>query len=313
MRSQRKPSGGLVASRSLLSLLVVSLLGLTGCTGRTKLRGPAPKVNQSFRTETVMVMDNGQVEIDSTIARTYRGRRYAPPGTPEPVRGSYSMREATTLDVTILAVDGRQVVERRVKVASDESRHTMSFDGSPEEDWTQGSLVGRTVLQRFADGFTKSTLEGEEPTLEQETALAELEPIVNDDEVYPRRSVKPGFAWTITDQAVLQRILGDRRTKVTKGSMAMTFERLVSFQVQPCALIRTVIDMDGSMPGDDGTNVGIKLKTDGLSHRSLETGYDLSETSSGTVTLSKTLRVDGEAVRVKIAGPITVESTTKPL
>ena len=313
MRASRRRSRGTIAPRSLLALLVVSLLVLTGCTGRTKLRGPDPKVNQSFRTETVLVMDNGQVEIDSTNARTNRGRRYAPPGTPEPVRGTYSMREATTLDVTFLAVDGRQVVERRVKVVSDESRHTMSFDGSPEEDWTQGPLVGRTVLQRFADGFTKSTLEGEVPTLEQETALAELDPIVNDDEVYPRRSVKPGFAWTITDQAVLQRILGDRRTKVTKGSMAMTFERLVSFQVQPCALIRTVIDMDGSMPGDDGTDVGIKLKTEGLSHRSLESGHDLSETASGSLALSRTIRVDGTPVRVKIVGPITVESTTRPL
>ncbi len=95
--------------------------------------------------------------------------------------------------------------------------------------------------------------------------------------------------------------------------MAMTFERLVSFQVQPCALIRTVIDMDGSMPGDDGTAVRIKLTTEGSSHRSLESGLDLSETSSGSLALLKTIRVDGTPVRVNIVGPITIESTTRPL
>lgn len=313
MRSQRKPSGGLVATRSLLALLVVSLLGLTSCTGRAKLRGPAPKVNQSFRTETVMLMENGQIEIDSATSRTYRGRRYAPPGAPAPVRGTYSMNASTTLEITILAVEDRQVVERRVKVVADDRRDTMSFDGSPEGSSERGPLVGRTVLQRLTDGFTKSTLEGDDPTPEQEAALADLDPIVSDDEVYPRRSVKPGHAWTVTDRAVLQKVLGDHKTKVTTGSMALTFERIVSFQVQPCALIRTVVDMDGSMQGDDGTDVGIKLKTEGLSHRSLDTGYDLSETSSGSLALSKTIRVDGTPVRVKIVGPITTESTTRPL
>lgn len=313
MWTGRAPSDLAFGSKpAFIIVSIASLLLVTGCPGGTNLRGPGPKVNQRLRTETVMMMENGQVEIDSVPGQTYRGRTYRPPGAPEPVLGTFSMHNASTHDVTVVAVDGRQVSELRLTVVADDSRHSMSIDGHEERESARGSLVGRTIHQRREAGGTASTLEGDTPTPEQQKALDELDPIESDDEQYPSRSVKPGYAWTVTDRAVLQRILGGQM-RVATGSMAMSFEQFVSFQVQPCALVKTSLNVSGSMPGDDGTDTGFTLVLEGSSHRSLESGYDLSTTLSGTLTLSRKDLVDGTPVKVRITGPVTLEGTTSLL
>jgi hypothetical protein len=143
------------------------------------------------------------------------------------------------------------------------------------------------------------------PTAEQSDELTFFPPPVPAAEFFPAEPVKPGHTWN-PDVTKLNRHLGlSVPIQIEGGTWKMTFVRVATVNGEECAEIAEEMDVRAKVKNgkDAGT---IEAKFRGTTHRSLKTGVSVDGRFAGTMSVSGTKTVEGQAVQITMSGPVEV-------
>ena len=284
------------ANRWYVVAVAAAWTASAGCSAGPpqELRGPGPQKGQAFRIETKTVLKNGK------IVMSVAGQR---------LEGTCHVTITNVEDEEILDVEGRQVTKQQTTVITDDATRSIEIAGEKDSSTERGLLVGEKILRQRKDGKWNNTLVGKEPTAKQKKELELLDPLENEDELYPEGKVAPGHTWKI-DAARLRKFLGPYCTGLS-GEASMTFERTATFDGESCALMNLTMNIKGKMLDEDNNELNIELIVKGPTYRSLKSGYDVKSSFSGTMKLTGTVVSDGQRVEMEMSGPATIETTTK--
>ncbi len=284
-----------VAKRWCVLLGGAALTALAGCSAGPpqELRGPGPQAGQNFRTETKLTVTDGRLAMRAGSQK---------------LEGTCEMVTTIVVDNEILAVEGRQVTKHQSTIVANESKTSMKVGGQAHAQTERAALRGEKILHE-RQGWWRNSLVGKTPTAKQKKELAFLDPLENEDELYPEGQVKPGYTWKV-DGARLRKFLGAHCTALS-GEAAMTFERTTTFGGESCALIRLTMNVKGKVRDLDSNELSVELNVKGSMHRSLKSGYDVKHSVAGTMKLGGTVTSGKQRVQMEMDGPVTLEATTK--
>jgi hypothetical protein len=274
-----------------------ALTALAGCSAeppQQALRGPGPQPGQSSRTETKYTLTDGSLRMSAA------GKK---------LEGSCDMVMTTVEDTEILAVEGRQVTKHQTTIVSQDREISTRASGRKHRQNERGALVGEQILCERTNGRWRNTVIGKKATAKQLKALAFLEPMENDDDLFPEGPVKPGSTWTV-DGSKLRKFLGTACTSLS-GKATMTFERMNTVNGEPCARIQLALRLKGKILDGDNNPLSFDLDIKGPLYRSLKSGYNAWYVMSGTLQMGGTVVSSGYRVQMEINGPVRAEATTK--
>lgn len=276
----------------LLACLVFLVYRGTG-DSLVDLRGLPLPVGTILRTETNLKGQDGSLTIT---------------GDGKEVHGKSNRSTASVEEVKILDVrDGRPTKFSKTVIAFRTVLED-TIDGMVHPDTDVCPLENETILFEVNGGDWVNSLAGKQPTPRQARRLAEMLPPDSDDFKYPLEPVRPGHTWSIKG-AALHRFLGPGFLLV-EGEISCIFERIETFQGEPCAVISCSLQVKGKMLNDDGQEFLVEMGGIGKVHRSLGRGVDLQETMRGQWQFQGIQTDDGVPVRVRIRGQFVFEVRT---
>lgn len=259
------------------------------------LRGPAPKVGQTFASKGYFKVKDAKVVIK--VAG-------------ETIRSKTTEGTITNYEIKYLAVEGRQATRVQTKIIKDATTILDNTDGEITEDKETSPLEGETVLSEFGGRRKwKNSLAGTQPDDEQKKKLADFTGPENDDALYPEGKVKVGHSWE-ADGAALVNLFDNSFTNI-KGKVTQKFVKVEEVDGEECAVVETTGTLTCKAKADEGVlDLTMDLNTRTV-WRSLKTGVDVKDITKGRMKYAGKLDVDGTEAEYLLDGPFESGGTTK--
>lgn len=279
--------------------VAVALVGVLNVTGAREdeaydLRGPAPAKGQVVVSKTVFKIKNAD------LVMKVAGQK---------VEAKQTMTVTETEEVKVLAVDGRQSTKVQTKMVKEQIETVTTLGGQDMPDTKAGDLEGEVVIsERTGPAKWKHTLVDTKANDKQKKELDKRTGPESQDDLYPEGKTKVGHAWTV-DAAALQRVFGGSITDL-KGKLKMKFVRVEDVDGEACAVIESAGKVTGVAKEDEGT-LDVELDLKGTTWRSIKTGVDVKDKTTGRMKMSGKIEQDGAKVDLVLDGPITIDGTAK--
>jgi hypothetical protein len=255
------------------------------------LRGPAPQKGQLFHSSGSFTIKNGNSVIKLGG---------------QTVRSKVTEKTISENEVKVLAVEGRQVTRCRTRIIKD---ITESKDDDGDTNTENSAIEGETIISDWSGPRKwKHALVDAKPTEKQKKKLDDLTGPDNDDALYPESKVKIGHTW-MTDGSGLVNFFDASFTDI-KGKLTMKFVKLEEIDGEQCAVIEATGTVTSKAKTDEGTlDMTMDLKR--TVWRSLKTGVDLKDKTTGKLKFSGKLSIDGMDADYSLEGPFEAQGNTK--
>ena len=96
-----------------------------------------------------------------------------------------------------------------------------------------------------------------------------------------------------------------------KGSLDQKFVKIEDVDGEKCAVIESSGKLTAKMKDDGEPTIDVEMELKVTTHKSLKTGVNMKEKFTGKIKLEGTQKMDDIKVEIKMAGPISGESTSK--
>ncbi len=257
------------------------------------LRGPAPEKGQVFVTKgTFKIRD-----ADTTMKLAGQS-----------VDLKITLNSTSEEEAKVLAVDGRNVTKCQIKIVEEKTDVTANLGGQDMSHTEPGALEKEIIISERDGKNWKHSLVDTKPTEKQTKELDGRNGIENDDDLYPEEKVKVGHTWQV-DGGALVKMLGSSFTDV-KGKLDQKFVKIEKVGDEECAVIQSAGKITGKMKDEGEPTIDVKMDLKITTYRSLKTGVNVKESFSGKIELEGTQKMDDLKVKIKMAGPVSGESTT---
>lgn len=270
--------------------------GRAGDDDTFDLRGPAPQKGQVFVAKGFFKIKDAKsvLKADDNV-----------------IRSKVSETTTTEYEITVLAVEGRQITKVKTRLVKDATETVDTTDGETNTDTEPSPLEGETVLGEFGGTrkWTNTLAGGGKPDDKQRKKLAEFTGPENDDALYPEGKVKVGHTWDAEGSALVNYF--DLSFSNIKGKLKQTFVRVEDVDGEPCAVVETTGTLTAKAKTDEGVLDLTMDLTKRTVWRSLKTGVDVRDRSTGRLKYAGKLEVDGQKVDYTLEGPFESGGTTK--
>jgi hypothetical protein len=250
------------------------------------LRGPSPRVGQTFREVDRYEMKGAEftLKADGNVIAT----------------GEMDMTIVREELVTVNATDGRLVTKFATRVVKDEGTVTIRAQGRSETKDDLGELAGQLIVsEKGPTGWTHALPEGQ-PTQLQKEALANRSPWDDEDEI-PAGKQRIGVSWEL-DATRLKKIFGSS-CSAASGKVRAVFVGLKRLNDEPCAVIESTGSLKTKMKlGEHEQMATVDLKF--TEYRSLKRGITLKEEGEAVLRMSWVEKLDGKDVHATLQGKI---------
>lgn len=260
------------------------------------LRGPAPKEKQTFVSKNTMKIK----DADTTMKVA---------GMEVSLKSNLVFTSEE--EVKILAVKGREVTKCQTKVVKEHVAMTATFGGQEINQDESGALEKEIIISERDGKKWKHSLVDTSANEKQKKELANRNGVESDDDLYPAEKVKVGHAWTV-DAAALAKTLGNSFTDL-KGKVKQKFAKVEDLNGEKVAVIESDTKFSGKMKEDGEPSMDVEMEMKITTWRSLKTGLAVKEKYEGKIKLSGTVKMDDAKVEMTLSGPLSGESTTKPV
>lgn len=278
-----------------LSLMILVLAFLSSCGSAPivdegyDLKGPGFSKGAIIKSSMKLSIENAKMTF-STLWGQGSGK----------VSGVF--KEITEMEVLKSFQSGIPKVKITYLHASDVMEFTIEGETSKEE--TFGPLCGETAIFEFRNGKWEFEKMGRAYTPEQlEELKLECEGLSFDyypGKFYPDKRVKPGYSWAIEGPEIV-RLFGTD-IKDGKGSIECTFDKVVTYLDQKCALIQFSFDVSGRMVYEGGDSINITMELSGFTYRSLESHLVIRDEGEGNIGLEGDIQTEAGKMKMKVYG-----------
>jgi len=269
---------------------LVALPGFARDDEAFDLRGPAPKKGQVYQAKGSFTIKNANSVIKLGG---------------QTVKSKVTEQTTSENEVEVLSVDGRQVKRCRTRIIKD-----VTDSKDDEEDSSEVSpLQGEVVLSEWTGTRKwKHALVDTRATEKQKKKLEDLTGPDNDDALYPEGKVKVGHTWT-ADASGLVNFFDASFTDI-KGKLNMKFVKLEMIDGEQCAVIEATGTVTSKAKTDEG-KLDMTMDLKRTVWRSLKTGVDVKDESTGKLKFSGKLKIDDQDADYLLEGPFSAQGATK--
>jgi hypothetical protein len=258
------------------------------------LRGPAPKKGQVY-------LSKGTFKIIAANSILKSGG--------ETHKSKLTETATTEYEIKVLAVEGRQVTRCQTKVIKDVTDSIDDEDGEVTTESESSPLEGEVVISEWVGPRKwKHALVDTKATDKQKKKLDDFTGPENDDALYPAEKVKVGHAWTADASGLVN--FFDASFSDLKGKLSLKFVRVEDFDKQPCAVVEMTGVVTAKARTEDGA-LDVRMEIKRTVWRSLTTGVDLKDRTTGKLKYSGKLEIDGQSADYLLEGPFESSGTTR--
>jgi hypothetical protein len=253
------------------------------------LRGPTLQKGQQYVTSGVLKLTGADAEM------TRDGKAV-----------KFKLTLTATLEeaVTLLDVADGKVTRFQSEVRKD---RVETAGAAKDATFIETSVLERETVVSAHDGAKWShKLAAGRPTERQLAELAERGGFAFD--AVPEGKLKPGHTWT-ADAAGFDPLLAHAFSDL-KGQLNRKFAKVEMLDGEPVAVIESSGKVSGRLRGNGDQPLDATIDLTHTAWRSLKTGLTAKASFAGTLTVTS---AKGKDAALTITGPISGESTTKPV